>query len=149
MRQSPSFCFLNGRKRYQNGCRIRKENLRAMSHMVTIQTKVRDPIAVAAACQRLNLTAPTQGTAQLYSGEAAGLLVQLPDWAYPVVVDTTTGVVQFDNFNGAWGEQQHLDRFMQAYAVEKAKLECRLKGYQSTETALQDGSIKLHIMEGS
>jgi len=28
-----------------------------MSHIVTIQTKVRDPHAVAAACRRLNLAA--------------------------------------------------------------------------------------------
>jgi NAD(P)-dependent dehydrogenase (short-subunit alcohol dehydrogenase family) len=44
----------------------------SMSHVVTIQTKVHDPAAVAAACQRLNLAAPVQGTARLYSGEASG-----------------------------------------------------------------------------
>ena len=40
-----------------------------MSHIVTIQTKVHDPNAVAAACRRLNLAAPVQGTTKLYSGE--------------------------------------------------------------------------------
>jgi hypothetical protein len=50
----------------------------AMSHIVSIQTKVRDPSAIAAACQRLNLPTPTQGTAKLFSGNASGLLVQLP-----------------------------------------------------------------------
>ena len=45
-----------------------------MSHVVTIQTKVHDPIAVAAACQRLNLAAPVQGTVHLYSGEATGFI---------------------------------------------------------------------------
>ena len=58
-----------------------------MSHIVTIQTKVHDPAAVAAACQRLQLPAPVQGTAQLFSGQATGLLVQLPGWQYPVVID--------------------------------------------------------------
>ena len=43
-----------------------------MSHVVTIQTKVHDPAAVAAACQRLNLAAPVQRTTRLYSGEATG-----------------------------------------------------------------------------
>jgi hypothetical protein len=43
-----------------------------MSHVVTIQTKVHDPAAVAAACQRPNLAAPVQGTARLYTGEATG-----------------------------------------------------------------------------
>lgn len=51
-----------------------------MSHIVTIQTKVHDPAAVAAACQRLQLPAPVQGEAQLFSGPATGLLVHLPGW---------------------------------------------------------------------
>jgi hypothetical protein len=41
-----------------------------MSHIVTIQTKVHDPHAVTAACRRLNLAAPVQRMAKLYSGEA-------------------------------------------------------------------------------
>lgn len=117
-----------------------------MSHVVTIQTKVHDPVAVAAACQRLKLPAPVQGTAQLYSGEAKGLIVRLPGWEYPAVIDTLTGTVQFDNFNGQWGEQKELDRFMQAYAVEKAKIEARRQGHHRlTEQTLADGSIKLTI----
>jgi hypothetical protein len=119
-----------------------------MSHVVTIVTKLNDPAAVAAACARLNLPAPVQGTAKLFSGEATGLLIQLPGWQYPAVIDTLTGVVYFDNFEGHWGDRQHLDRFLQMYAVEKAKLEARRKGYQVTERALQDGSIKLQIIEG-
>jgi hypothetical protein len=118
-----------------------------MSHVVTIQTKLHDPAAVRAACQRLNLEAPTEGTATLYSGAAAGLIVQLPGWHYPVVVDVATGVVHFDNYNGAWGARATLDRFLQLYAVEKAKLEARKKGYAVNEQALQDGSIKVQIIE--
>jgi hypothetical protein len=120
-----------------------------MSHVVTIQTKVRDPAAVIAACQRLGLAAPVQGKAQLYGAEATGLLVQLPGWQYPAVIDITTGTVQYDNFEGRWGEQQHLDRFLQLYAVEKTRLEARKKGYQVSEQALQDGGIKLQIIEGA
>jgi hypothetical protein len=120
-----------------------------MSHIVSIQTKARDPAAVAAACQRLGLPAPTQGTARLYGGEVTGLLVQLPGWQYPVVLDTATGEVRYDNFRERWGEQQHLDRFLQMYAVERAKQEARRKGYAVSEQALQDGSIRLRIVEGS
>jgi len=120
-----------------------------MSHVVTIQTRVHDPAAVAAACQRLGLAAPAHGTAQLYSGEATGLLVQLPGWQYPAVIETTTGTVRYDNFEGHWGEQAHLHRFLQAYAVEKTRLEARKKGYTITEQQLEDGSIKLQIQEGS
>ena len=120
-----------------------------MSHIVTIATRVHDAAAVAAACERLKLAAPVSGTVQLYSGEATGLVVQLPGWLYPAVIDTVTGTIQYDHYNGAWGEPAHLDRFLQRYAVEKATLEARKKGYQVSEQSLQDGSIKVQILEGS
>jgi hypothetical protein len=58
-----------------------------MSQIVTIATEVRDPDAVAAACRRLGLPEPVQGTARLFEGQATGLLVKLPDWLYPVVCE--------------------------------------------------------------
>jgi hypothetical protein len=119
-----------------------------VSHIVSIQTKLHDPAAVAAACARLGLPAPVQGKAQFYSGETEGLVVQLPGWTYPAVVDTLTGVVHYDNYQGRWGEQAELHRLLQAYAVERAKLEARKKGYAFTEQQLQDGSIRLQIREG-
>ncbi len=119
-----------------------------MSHIVTIETKCHDPAAVAAACQRLGLSAPVEGTARLFSGEATGLLVQLPGWHYPAVIDTLTGVIRYDNFNEHWGEQQHLDRFLQSYAVEKAKIEARRRGHTINEQQLADGTIRLQIVEG-
>jgi hypothetical protein len=119
-----------------------------LSHIVTIKTEVRDAQGVAEACRRLGLSPPTTGTATLFSGEATGLLVKLPGWLYPVVFDPTTGQVQFDNYDGAWGDRKHLDRFTQAYAVEKARLEARKRGHSVVEQALADGSIKLSIRVG-
>jgi hypothetical protein len=118
-----------------------------MSHIVTIQTRVHDPAAVAAACRRLDLPAPARGTATLFGGEVAGLLVQLPGWLYPVVCNTASGELSYDNYAGAWGRQEHLDRFLQLYAVERAKLEARKNGYSVSEQALDDGSIRLQIVE--
>ena len=118
-----------------------------MSHIVTIQTKVRDPAAVAAACVRMSLPAATVGTAVLFGGHVNGLLVRLPGWTYPAVVDLATGEVKFDNFEGRWGDESHLNRFLQLYAVEKAKLEAKTKGYPVTEQALEDGGIRLQILE--
>jgi hypothetical protein len=119
-----------------------------MSHLVTIEARVHDPVAIAAACRRLGLAQPVQGTAKLYSGEATGLLLQLPGWAFPAAIDPLTGLVQYDNYQGRWGEQAHLDRFLQAYAVERAKLEARKKGYAVSEQVLSDGSIRVQIAEG-
>ena len=120
-----------------------------MSHIVTVQTRLHDANAVSAACRRLSLAAPAQGTAKLFSGEATGLLVQLPGWQYPAVIDVLTGTVRYDNFGGHWGEQKEMDKFLQAYAVEKAKAEARRKGYQVREQTIEGGSIKLQINEGT
>ena len=119
-----------------------------MSHLVSIQTEVRDPVAVRSACERLKLPQPTQGTFKLFTSTATGLGVQLLKWRYPVVCDTTTGQLAYDNFGGHWGDPAQLDRFMQSYATEKCRLEARRQGHTVTEQAQADGSIKLMIQVG-
>lgn len=119
-----------------------------MSHIVTIKTELRDAEAVQAACRRLGLQEPVQGTATLFEGEATGLLVKLPDWLYAVVVDTSSGQVRFDNFEGAWGEQKQLDALLQAYAICKATIEARKRCHSVYEQPLPDGSVKLTITVG-
>jgi hypothetical protein len=116
-----------------------------MSHIVQIQTQVNDPEAIRAACRRLQLPEPTQGTARLFSGEAAGWLVQLAGWQYPVVFDTQRGEARFDNFSEHWGKDAELHKFLQAYACERAKLEARRQGHSVAEQVLENGSIKLTI----
>jgi hypothetical protein len=116
-----------------------------MSHIVQIQTQVRDPVAIQAACKRLGLSEPVHQTVQLFAAFETGLTVQLPGWSYPVVCDAATGQIKFDNFGGAWGDPAKLDQFLQAYATEKAKLEARKQGHSVLEQSLADGSIKLTI----
>ena len=120
-----------------------------MSHIVEIRTEVRDPLAIAAACDRLRLPAPAAGQHRLYSGSVTGLAVQFPEWRYPVVCDTATGQVRYDNYGGQWGDQSRLNQFLQAYAVERARLEARRRGHTVTEESLSDGSIKLTIRVGA
>jgi len=119
-----------------------------LSHIVEIRTEVRDAAGVRAACGRLRLEPPVEGTTKLYSGEATGLAVKLPDWRYPVVFQTATGEAKYDNFNGRWGDQARLNEFLQAYAVEKAKLEARRKEHSVTEQSLEDGSIRVSVQVG-
>lgn len=114
---------------------------------MTVHTRVHDPAAVAAACKRLGLAEPVHGKAKLYSGEAEGLLLRLPGWRYPCVIDVVTGQVRYDVFEGRWGDQAQLDRFLQRYAVEKTLLEARKRGCQASEQFLQDGSVKVQIIE--
>ncbi len=119
-----------------------------MSHIVEIKTEIRDEAAVRAACSRLQLPTPEPKTCRLFNATATGLCVQLPGWNYPVVANLETGAVQYDNYGGHWGEQRHLNAFLQAYAVEKAKIEARRKGHAVTETRLQDGSIRVTVRVG-
>ena len=119
-----------------------------MSHIVTIKAEVRDGAAVAAACHRLALPAPAMGTAQLYGGQAEGLLVRLPDWLYPIVIDPATGTICYDNYGGCWGDEQHLHRLLQAYVVERARIEARKKNFVASEQSLADGSIVVEIEVG-
>jgi hypothetical protein len=119
-----------------------------VSHIVDIKTEIRDEAAVKAACTRLQLPTPEHKTVRLFSATATGLCVQLTGWSYPVVCDLQSGRVQYDNYNGHWGEQSRLNQFLQGYAVEKAKIEARKKGHSVSETRLQDGSIRVTVRVG-
>ncbi len=119
-----------------------------MSHIVSVKTQVRDPVSIRAACERLKLAEPHHGDAKLFSGTKIGWIVQLKKWRYPVVCDCESGNVAFDNYEGHWGDRARLDEFLQAYAVEKAKLEARKAGHSATEHLLRDGSIKVTVSVG-
>jgi hypothetical protein len=128
-----------------------------MSHTATISIEVKDEIVVQNALTRLGYTAE-QGEVRLYDGTTArGLVVKLPGWNYPIVINTeeewvetlddgTTvkrkGRIYSDNYNGSWGDQARLDEFMQIYGVEKATFEAQQKGYNVIE------SIELHPETG-
>jgi len=110
----------SARSRFSSIFCIRDTKEINLSHIVTIETQVRDPAAIVAACRRLGLMPLQHGEHRLYASKATGLGVQLPGWRYPVVCDTTNGKLAYDNFNGHWGAQHELNRFMQVYAVEKS-----------------------------
>lgn len=119
-----------------------------MSHIVEIKTVVREEAAVQAACSRLHLPRATRGTFQLYSTTETGLGIELPHWKYPVVANTESGQLRYDNYEGRWGSQEYLDQFLQAYAVERTKLEARKKGHSVVEQRLDNGSVKLTVQVG-
>lgn len=116
-----------------------------VSHTTEIQTQVKDLDAVRAACKRLALPGPTMGTYRLFDGRVAtGLAVKLPEWTYPAVFDGK-GNCAYDTFGGRWGDEAHLKRFTQAYAVAKATMEARKKGYRVAEQTMANGTIRLLV----
>ena len=54
-----------------------------MSHIVSIQTEIRDPVAIRAACDRLSLPEPVFGEMKLFGSSAVGWAVRLPEWLAP------------------------------------------------------------------
>ncbi|MFH5802772.1 DUF1257 domain-containing protein [Alienimonas sp. DA493] len=120
-----------------------------MSHVVTIETKLRDPAALSAACVRLKLPEPQRETVKFFDGgEHAGLAVRPPGFVYPVLVQPD-GNVRCDTYGGRWGDDAFLGRLKQAYAVEAAKLQAKARGHRCTETALPDGSVRLTVTAGA
>ncbi len=119
-----------------------------MSHIVEIKTEIRDEQAIRAACVRLQLAAPENKTVRLFNATATGLCVQLPGWNYPVVCELSTGSLKYDNYQGHWGRQEELNRFVQAYSVEKCRIEARKKGHRVSEAKLEDGSIRVTVHVG-
>jgi len=119
-----------------------------VSHTVTIKTKITDLTAIQAACQRLKLPQPTKGEVRLFDRVAQGIGVQLDTWRFPICIEAD-GNLLFDNFQGMWGSTEMLDKFQQAYAVEKAKLEARKQVYQCSESVMADGSIRLNVLVGA
>lgn len=116
-----------------------------MSHIVTVQTRIRDVQALGQACEKLGLEPPILGKAKLYLTDAEGWKVKLTDWYYPIVVHPETGELFYDNYGGHWGDIARLHQLLQTYAVEKTRIEARRKGHRLIEQPLEDGSIRLTL----
>ena len=54
-----------------------------MSHIVRVQTQVRDAAAVSAACRRRELPEPVAGQHKVFQSEVEGLAVRLRGWNFP------------------------------------------------------------------
>jgi hypothetical protein len=93
-----------------------KRRINNLSHILQIQTEVRDPVAIQAGCGRLKWPEPVFGKSKLFTSSAVGWAVRLPEWRYPVVCGVVTAKIAFDNIGGQSGEQRHLDKLLQTWA---------------------------------
>lgn len=118
----------------------------AECHTVTIKTEVKHLPSIVRALERLKFPDATRGTQRFYDGtEKEGVLLHLPGWNYPAVIDTDTGEVFADNFEGQWGDIAHLNKFLQAYAAEVTIDQAQRQGYAYTQHALEDGSLQIRV----
>lgn len=120
-----------------------------MSHTVTVKTEIKDMPVLEACLNRIEGAKLVDGLKvkkhKIYSGTFEGVGVQLKDWRYPVIINPTTGEINYDNFNGSWGKQIGLDELVQGYTAQKLEYEASIRGLSMTEEKLADGSIKLTV----
>lgn len=117
-----------------------------MSYTVSIKAQFKDEAIIRSTCKEMGLSEPIRGNAKLFTETVNdSLAVKLPGWNYPVAIDTKTGEAKFDNYNGKWGAQEHLDRFKQLYTVNKSTAEARKLGYIVTRQPAKNGGINLLV----
>lgn len=116
-----------------------------MSHVAQVDVKFTNVEAIRAACSRMDARYCGKGFITFYDDtEIGGLVVQLPQWEYAVVIKAD-GSLYYDNYGGDWGDIKYLNRFKQLYAVENAKLAAQEKGYSFEEEELSTGVLKVTI----
>ena len=116
-----------------------------MSHIAKVDIQFKDAACITTAAKRLNHKCEVVKNYKFYDGTVAnGTAVYLPGWKYPVVIKDN-GEAVYDNYNGSWGKQSHLDELKQIYGVEVAKKQARIKGYSCREVQMEDGKIKLFV----
>ncbi len=121
-----------------------------MSHVVTVKLEMKDPDAIRAAIERCpNVKLLNGGQVQeykLYGGQkATGIGLQLEGWQHTVVINPETGDCKYDNFGGSWGNQLRLDELVQAYSVEKVRLEAYSRGQAFAEEKLDNGDVRVTV----
>lgn len=124
-----------------------------MSHVATVKTAIKNLTILVKTCNALGIPF-TQGqqSVGLYEREVAGdFSCKLPGWYYPVVVDSQTGEISFDNYKGSWGDEKELHKLIQEYSLEVAEEEASefvLQGYTIEREKQENGDIQLVISQG-
>jgi hypothetical protein len=121
-----------------------------MSHISKIELEVKDLAVLSQACGRLGLHLMRDQTTYKWYGQDAQCdhAIRIPGATYEIGVIHKDGryELQCDFYDAgiekAIGRQGGL--LKQAYAVEKAKLEARRKGYTVLEKKTETG-IRLHV----
>jgi hypothetical protein len=121
-----------------------------MSHISKIELEVRDLAVLGQACSRLGLDLQRgKKTFKWYSNEApCDLAIRVPGANYEIGVLNRNGLYELNcdfydrNIEKVIGKQGGL--LKQVYAVEKAKVEARKKGYSVLERKTDTG-IRLHV----
>jgi len=121
-----------------------------MSHISKIELEIKDPGILGQACARLGLELLRAQKHFRWYGEDAPCdhAIRVPGASYEIGVIKNKGLYELNcdfydrNIEKMIGQKGGL--LKQAYAVEKAKIEARKKGYSVLERKTDNG-IRLHV----
>ena len=128
-----------------------------MSHITTATCRINDLQLLQKTCEFLQ---QETGRTDVYQqprwvedqrvGEsrATGYAVNLENWQKPVIFDLEEGKVNYDNYDGRWGDVAVLDHLQQRYAAETLQQTAQQQGGYYTETELEDGRLAVAIHVG-
>lgn len=121
-----------------------------MSHIVSIKTAFKSTDALKKATAKLGIECEIAEkgktlTRKLYASQSAtGVAAfQLPGWRFPAVVQED-GSCKADNYNGAWGKQEEMDKLACEYSAQLAAMTMKRQGYRSVSDKVEaDGTREL------
>lgn len=84
---------------------------------------------------------------EMFSRKLPGIAsFNLDAWTYPCVVTDQQGTLQYDNYEGSWGDKKELDAFLSAYSEGLAReTHERLGNSLHDYRELEDGSKVLEF----
>lgn len=118
-----------------------------MSHIATVAIKLRDLPLLVEVCGQAGVPCELGAReVRLYSGAVpAAAALHLKGWRYPVAV-LADGTVQYDNYDGAWGEKAELDRILRNYAEAVTVRQARRLGMAVRREEREDGAVVLRLL---
>jgi hypothetical protein len=114
-----------------------------MAKAKTFRTRIRDPVVLAAACNRLGLAAPRLAKS-LRRGRGARRIVLLGHPPVSVLIDVDTGIISFPKSMNR-NMFAELCRLISAYARESLRIEAERHSRSIVEQKLEDGSVLIRL----
>jgi hypothetical protein len=98
-----------------------------MSHTTTLKIELTDKNAIQKAGELLakagwDVRIVEGNEVKLFDGTykaKQGIIVKLPQWRYPILIDLEEGKIYYDNYDGRWGDTLYLDLFKTGYNAGK------------------------------
>lgn len=121
-----------------------------MSHITTVEVKIKDLKILEKVCKKLGHPVKIAGkgeriTEKLYGSQTAtgDASFHPSSFQYPVVVDSEEGKCSYDSYGGKSTWQSDLHKVQQEYSTEKAAHEAKMRGYTVERKEKQDGTVEL------